>query len=48
MVPLSRYCLEPMAQKGFKLGFGSATPEEIRNGVKVLRDLPEVKAKLVC
>ncbi|WP_171182052.1 PLP-dependent aminotransferase family protein [Ruegeria sp. HKCCD8929] len=47
LAPLSRYCLAPIEQKGFALGFGSATPEEIRKGVDVLRDLPEVRKKLV-
>ena len=47
LMPLSRYCLTPISRKGFALGFGSATPEEIRKGVEVLRGLPEVRKKLV-
>ena len=45
--PLSRYCLAPILQRGFVLGFGSATPEEIRKGIEVIRELPEVRKKLV-
>jgi GntR family transcriptional regulator/MocR family aminotransferase len=45
--PLSRYCLAPIAQRGFVVGFGSATPDEIRKGIEVIRDLPEVRKKLV-
>lgn len=47
LVPLSRYCLAPIEAKGFALGFGSATPEEIRKGIEVLQGLPEVREKLV-
>lgn len=47
LVPLNRYCLAPIEAKGFAIGFGSATPEEIRKGIEVLRDLPELRKKLV-
>lgn len=45
--PLSRYCLNPVPQRGFVIGFGSATPDEIRKGIEVIRKLPEVRDKLV-
>ena len=38
--PLARYCLEPIAQKGIVLGFGSANPDDIQAGIKVLSGLP--------
>ncbi len=44
--PLSRYCLAPASQHGFVLGFGSATPDEIRHGIEVIRNLPEIRRKL--
>lgn len=47
LAPLSRYCLSPIEQRGFVLGFGSATPEEIRKGIEIIRDLPEVRPRLV-
>ncbi len=47
LVPLSRYCLAPIAAKGFAIGFGSTTPKEIRKGIEVLLDLPELRKKLV-
>jgi GntR family transcriptional regulator/MocR family aminotransferase len=47
LVPLSRYCLVPIPQRGFVFGFGSATPEEIRKGISVIRALPEIQKKLV-
>lgn len=47
LAPLSRYCLEPIAEKGLVLGFGCASPDDIRHGIAILRDLPELKAKPV-
>lgn len=47
LAPLSRYCLEPIAEKGLVLGFGSATPDQIRSGIETLRRLPEIAGKLV-
>ncbi|GGE12996.1 transcriptional regulator, GntR family [Gemmobacter megaterium] len=47
LAPLSRYCLEPIAQSGLVFGFGSATPEEIRAGVDLIRDLPALRQELV-
>ena len=46
LVPLHRYCLAPIKERGFVLGFGSAQPEEIRNGIDVLRGLPEFQREL--
>lgn len=38
--PLARYCLEPITQKGVVLGFGSANPDDIQAGIKILSGLP--------
>lgn len=46
LVPLRRYCLEPIKARGFVLGFGSAHPEEIRKGIEVLRSVPELRRQL--
>ncbi|MFN4170530.1 MAG: PLP-dependent aminotransferase family protein [Pseudorhodobacter sp.] len=43
LAPLGRYCLEPIAQGGLVFGFGSATPEEIRTGIDLIRDLPALR-----
>ncbi|MCB1477505.1 MAG: PLP-dependent aminotransferase family protein [Tepidamorphaceae bacterium] len=40
LAPLSRYCLSPISQSGLVLGFGTAAPEDIRRGMKVLCGLP--------
>lgn len=40
LAPLGRYCLAPIRQSGLVFGFGSAAPEDIRAGIRVLRDLP--------
>lgn len=47
LAPLNRYCLNPIRQKGIVLGFGCASPEDIRIGMEVIRHLPEVRRKLV-
>lgn len=47
LVPLGRYCLAPIDRQGLVLGFGSALPEEIRQGVATLTQLPDVRKKLV-
>ena len=46
LAPLARYCLAPVQKGGLVLGFGSASPEDIRHGVAVLRGLPEIAGKL--
>lgn len=38
-VPLSRYALGPISQRGIVLGFGSTTPEEIRKGIDTLEKI---------
>jgi GntR family transcriptional regulator / MocR family aminotransferase len=38
-VPLSRYALQKLRQRGLVLGFGSSAPDEIRKGVEVLRSI---------
>jgi len=38
-VPLSRYALKDIPQRGIVLGFGSCAPEEIRKGVQVLKKI---------
>ncbi|MCV0425341.1 MAG: PLP-dependent aminotransferase family protein [Roseibium sp.] len=41
-VPLSRYSLSTISQRGVVLGFGSSAPEEIRKGIQTLNEiLPE-------
>lgn len=40
LAALSRYCLTPIPQEGLVFGFGSATPEDIRRGIEIIRDLP--------
>ncbi|SNR72942.1 PLP-dependent aminotransferase family protein [Puniceibacterium sediminis] len=47
LAPLSRYCLEPIPQPGLVFGFGSAAPEDIVNGIELIRDLPALRRKLV-
>lgn len=46
LASLERYCFEPIPQSGLVFGFGSATPEQIRAAIELLRELPEL-AKLV-
>ncbi|MEZ5797589.1 MAG: aminotransferase class I/II-fold pyridoxal phosphate-dependent enzyme [Paracoccaceae bacterium] len=43
LAPLGRYCLAPIEQNGLVFGFGSATPEDIRRGIDLLRDLPALR-----
>lgn len=43
LAPLGRYCLEPIPQSGLVFGFGSATPEDIRAGIDLIRDLPALR-----
>lgn len=38
--PLSRYCLAPVEQNALVLGFGSAKPDDIQAGLKLLSGLP--------
>ncbi|PLS20845.1 PLP-dependent aminotransferase family protein [Neptunicoccus cionae] len=38
--PLSRYCLAPVEQNALVLGFGSAKPDDIQSGLKLLSGLP--------
>lgn len=40
LAPIDRYCIEKTDLNGLVLGFGSATPEDIRYSCGVLRDLP--------
>ncbi|NVK32880.1 MAG: PLP-dependent aminotransferase family protein [Rhodobacteraceae bacterium] len=47
LTSLARYCLEPLADKGLVLGFGCASPDDIRNGIEKMRDLPALRPKLV-
>ncbi|MDJ0933410.1 hypothetical protein [Breoghania sp.] len=47
LASLSRYCLEPIRQKGLVLGFGCASPDDIRNGIEVIRQLPALCPQLV-
>lgn len=42
IVPISRYALSPPGHKGLVLGFGSTAHDDIRAGVRVLRDLPSL------
>tara|TARA_R110002020_G_scaffold95357_31_gene228830 strand:- start:2578 stop:4068 length:1491 start_codon:yes stop_codon:yes gene_type:complete len=46
LAPLARYSLTPLGQAGLVLGFGCASPEDIRHGIAVLRGLPEIAQKL--
>ncbi len=39
IVPLSRYTLAPVPQRGIVLGFGCTAPEEIRKGVQILKSV---------
>ena len=39
VVPLSRFCLEPVAERGLVLGFSGVRVEEIAKGVGVLADV---------
>ena len=39
LTPISSFCIEPLAQKGFLLGYGGYTVQEIRAGVRRLEDL---------
>jgi len=49
LAPLSRYCLEPIDQKGVVLGFGAVGEEKIRAGVEALADMPIFgRGKLDC
>lgn len=42
--PLARYALSSLSQRGLVLGFGSASPEDIRKGIQTLKDvLPACK-----
>lgn len=43
LAPLHRYCLEPLAQSGLVFGFGSATPDDIRDGIERVRNLPALQ-----
>ncbi len=43
LAPLSRYCLAPIRHNGLVLGFGSAPPEELRQGIEILRTLPSLR-----
>lgn len=36
VAPIGRYCLEPIAQKGLVLGFGSTSPADSRAGMEAL------------
>ena len=36
VVPLAKFCLEPIAEHGIVMGFSGIRPEEIRKGVRVL------------
>ncbi len=38
-VPLSRYALGPISQRGIVLGFGSTGPDEIRKGINILEKI---------
>lgn len=38
--PLTRYCLTPVEQNALVLGFGSAKPDDIQTGLKILSGLP--------
>ncbi|WP_186388166.1 PLP-dependent aminotransferase family protein [Stappia sp. TSB10P1A] len=40
MAPIGRYCLTPIAARGVVLGFGSATPLEIRRAAEALSGFP--------
>ncbi|MBW8635861.1 PLP-dependent aminotransferase family protein [Hoeflea sp. WL0058] len=39
LAPLGRYCLAPMEENGFVIGFGSASPDEIERGMEILGSL---------
>ena len=39
LTPISNFSLEPLARKGFLLGYGGYSVQEIKNGVKRLEDL---------
>ena len=43
IVPLSRYALSPLGYNGLVLGFGSTGPDDIRAGLRVLRNLPALR-----
>lgn len=43
LAPLERYCLTPIDRSGLVFGFGSAAPEEIVKGIRVLRGLPALQ-----
>lgn len=46
LAPLGRYCLEPIPDKGLVLGFGCATPDDIRQGIGILKDVLAGSPKL--
>nr|WP_309502038.1 PLP-dependent aminotransferase family protein [uncultured Roseovarius sp.] len=43
VVPISRYALSPLGYNGLVLGFGSTCPDDIRTGMKVLRELSALR-----
>lgn len=43
LAPISRYCSAPIAQKGLVMGFGSTSPDSIRNGIKAMTALDALK-----
>ena len=43
LAPLGRYCLVPQGRSGLVFGFGTATPEDIQRGMRILRDLPALR-----
>ncbi|QIE47120.1 PLP-dependent aminotransferase family protein [Pseudohalocynthiibacter aestuariivivens] len=43
IVPISRYALSPLGYNGLVLGFGSTGPDEIRAGIRVLREMPALR-----
>lgn len=40
LAPISRYCLQPVAEKGVVIGFGSSTPLDIHRAAEALRGWP--------
>jgi GntR family transcriptional regulator/MocR family aminotransferase len=40
IAPISRYCLQPIAQNGLVLGFGSTNPSDIQASLNILGSLP--------
>ena len=43
LAQLNKYCLSPIRQSGLVFGFGTATPEDIKRGIEIIKDLPALR-----